>query len=412
MLAPCSPKPWRSTATVRFYAGQGVDWSQVERAVELVERERPTPLHLRPSLRAGMLLMYTGQFAEARTQLDRFIAGAMEGIGDCSDGPCYLAWAAWMEAMNGELERATLYYREAERRTAAPGNQQHRICVYVQGVLVNGLRGDTAAARADAVAALEVAQAAGEASPITWVRTALAMLEHSLGDPAAAWAAVEPLVDGVERAGVRDPSGFGFVPEAILALAALGDLDRAELLSSIWDERARELDRALALAAGGRCRAVIAGARGKWAAADDAVAEALREHKRVDAPIELGRSLLVAGQLRRRQRQKADARESLEAAVGLFERCGAVLWAQRARDELDRVGRRRAAGELSATQTPVAELVAEGKSNRQVAAELFISPKTVEANLARVFRVLDVHSRTELAVEWPRRLVAPGQSGN
>ena len=143
-----------------------------------------------------------------------------------------------------------------------------------------------------------------------------------------------------------------------------------------------ELDRALALAMGGRCRAVIAGARGDWAAADDAIAEALREHKRVDAPIELGRSLLVEGQLRRRQRQKADARESLEAAVGLFERCGAVLWAQRARDELDRVGRRRAAGELSATQQRAAELVAEGKSNRQVAAEMFISPKTVEANLA------------------------------
>ena len=68
-------------------------------------------------------------------------------------------------------------------------------------MLVNGLRGDTAAARADAVAALDVAQAAGEASMVPWVRTALAMLEHSLGDPAAAWAAVEPLVDGVERDG-------------------------------------------------------------------------------------------------------------------------------------------------------------------------------------------------------------------
>ena len=83
-----------------------------------------------------------------------------------------------------------------------------------------------------------------------------------------------------------------------------------------------------------------------------------------------------------------------------------------ARDELDRVGRRRGAGELTFTQTRVAELVAEGKSNREVAAELFISRKTVEANLARVFRVLDVRSRTELAVEWPRRLVAPGQFGS
>jgi DNA-binding CsgD family transcriptional regulator len=259
------------------------------------------------------------------------------------------------------------------------------------------------------VAALDVAHAAGEVSLVPWVRTALAMLEHSLGDPAAAWAAVEPLVDDVERYGIADPVGFGFVPEAILALAALGDLDRAELLLSIWDERARQLDRALALAMGGRCRAVIAGARGDWAAADDAIADALREHKRVDTPIELGRTLLTEGQLRRRQRQKADARESLEAATALFERCGAALWAQRARDELDRVGRRCATGDLTVTQTRVAELVAAGKSNRQVAAELFISPKTVEANLARVFRVLDVRSRTELAVEWARRMVGVGQ---
>ena len=160
-------------ATVRFFAGQGVDWSQVERALELEDRERLTPLHLRPSLRAGMLLMYTGRFSEARRQLERFIAGAMEGVGDGSDGPCYLSWAAWMEAMNGEIERATIYYREAVRRTAAPGNQLNRICIYVHGVLINGLRGNVAAARADAVAALDVAQASGEVSLVPWVRTRL-----------------------------------------------------------------------------------------------------------------------------------------------------------------------------------------------------------------------------------------------
>jgi DNA-binding CsgD family transcriptional regulator/tetratricopeptide (TPR) repeat protein len=395
--------------TVRFFAGEGVDWNQVERALDLEERERLTPLHLRPSLLAGMLLMYTGRYAEARTLLQRFIADAMQGVGDGTDGPCFLTWAAWMEAMNGEVGRATIYHREAERRTASPGNQLNRVCVYVHGVLVHGLRGDAAVARADAAAALDVAHAAGEVSLVPWVRTALAMLEHSLGDPAAAWAAVEPLVGDVERYGIADPVGVGFVPEAILALGAIGDLDRAEFLLSSWDERARQLDRPLALAMGGRCRAVIAGARGDWAAADDAIADALREHKRVDAPIELGRTLLTEGQLRRRQRQKADARESLEAATALFERCGAVLWAQRARDELDRVGRRCATGELTVTQTRVAELVAAGKSNRQVAAELFISPKTVEANLARVFRVFDVRSRTELAVEWTRRMVVVGQ---
>jgi DNA-binding CsgD family transcriptional regulator len=390
-------------ATVRFHAGRGVDWEQVDRALELEDSERLTRLHLRPSLLAGMLLMYTGRFAESRLRLRRYITDALEGGGDGTDGPCFLSWAAWMEAMNGQVELAATYYREADRRTAAPGNQLNRLCVHVHGVFINGLRGDAPAARADAATALQVAEAAAEVGLVPWVRTALAMLEHSLGDPAAAWAAVEPLVDGVEQRGVGDPVDFGFVPEAILALARLDELDRAEQLLSIWDERARRLDRALALAMGGRCRAVIAAARGHWAVADDALADALREHKRVDAPIELGRTLLVEGQLRRRQRQKADARESLEAALGIFDRCGAVLWAQRAGEELDRVGQRRDAGELSATQTRVAELVAAGKSNREVAAELFISPKTVEANLARVFRALQVRNRAELAAEWARR---------
>jgi tetratricopeptide (TPR) repeat protein len=213
-------------ATVRFFAGQGVDWSQVEHALDLEDRERLTPLHLRPSLLAGMLLMYTGRYAEARDLLRPYIADAMEDRGDGTDGPCFLTWVAWMEAMNGQIERATVYHREAERRTAAPGNQLNRVCVYVHGALINGLRGDPTAARADAAAALEVAEAAGEVSLVPWVRTALAMLEHSLGDPAAAWAAVEPLVDEVERFGVGDPVGSGFVPEAILALAAL-DLGRA-----------------------------------------------------------------------------------------------------------------------------------------------------------------------------------------
>ena len=408
----CRDRPGRAVlaealaldATVRFCAGQGVDWSQVERALEFEDRQRLTPLHLRPSILAGLLLMHTGSYAKARTLLDRFIAEAMEGRGDGTDGPHLLAWVAWMEAMNGEIERATTYHGEAAR-TAAPRDQLNRVWVHVHGVLVNALRGDQAAARADAAVAL----AAGEVHLDRWVRTALAMLEHSLGDPAAAWAAVEPMVDAAEIFGIGEPAGFGFVPEAILALAALGKLDRAERLLAMWDKRAHRLDQALALAMGGRCRAVIAAARGDRSTADDALADALREHKRVDAPIELGRTLLVEGQLRRRQRRKADARESLEGALGIFERCGAVLWAQRASEELDRVGTRRPAGELSATQTRVAELVAEGKSNRQVAAELFISPKTVEANLARVFRVLEVHNRAELAAEWARRFaVAAG----
>jgi DNA-binding CsgD family transcriptional regulator len=241
--------------------------------------------------------------------------------------------------------------------------------------------------------------------PLLWTTTALAMLEHSLGNAAAAWATVEPLVERVEQHGIREPMEYGFVPEAALALVALGDVERAQRLVAMWDEPSRRVDRAWALAVGARCRALLAAERGEWAAADEALAEAFLQHQRVDMPIELGRTLLLQGQLRRRRRRKASARESFLAAVDLFDRSHAPLWAKRAHEELDRVGRRsqRADGELSATEQRVAELVAAGKTNRQVAAELFISPKTVDSNLVRIYRTLGVQGRAELAARWADR---------
>jgi DNA-binding NarL/FixJ family response regulator len=88
----------------------------------------------------------------------------------------------------------------------------------------------------------------------------------------------------------------------------------------------------------------------------------------------------------------------LTTALALFEELGATLWAERAREELARVGGRAPAGdELTPTERRIAELVAEGLTNREVAATLFVTPKTVESALTRIYRKLDVRSRTELA---------------
>ena len=113
-------------------------------------------------------------------------------------------------------------------------------------------------------------------------------------------------------------------------------------------------------------------------------------------PFELGRTLMVKGQVERRAKQKRAARSSLTRALGIFESLGAPLWAERTRSELSRVGGLSAPGELTATERQIAELVVQGRTNREVADALFVSVKTVEANLSRVYHKTGVRSRREL----------------
>ena len=106
---------------------------------------------------------------------------------------------------------------------------------------------------------------------------------------------------------------------------------------------------------------------------------------------------MCLGVSQRRAKRRGDARRWLGEALEEFERLGTPLWAGRAREELARVaGRPRAGSRLTETEDRVATLVAEGRSNKQVAAALFVSVKAVEAHLTRIYPKLGVHSRTEL----------------
>jgi DNA-binding NarL/FixJ family response regulator len=114
-------------------------------------------------------------------------------------------------------------------------------------------------------------------------------------------------------------------------------------------------------------------------------------------PFELGCTLLLEGRLRRRANQKRAAAEALRQALELFEQLGAPTWVEQAGGELARVGlRHRTPDELTDTELRIAQLAAAGLTNREVAKAAFVSPKTVEANLARVYRKLGIHSRAEL----------------
>jgi DNA-binding CsgD family transcriptional regulator len=120
--------------------------------------------------------------------------------------------------------------------------------------------------------------------------------------------------------------------------------------------------------------------------------------------LELGRTLLVAGAVRRRMRQKKGARDLLQRALTTFDGLGAPLWCERAQRELARIGGRAPTSTgLTPTEAQIASHVAEGKTNREVAEALFVSVHTVEANLTRIYRKLDVRSRTELARKLKRR---------
>ena len=183
-------------------------------------------------------------------------------------------------------------------------------------------------------------------------------------------------------------------PDHIEALVALGRSDEALLLLGHLEWRGRTLPRPWIEASLPRARALVLAAQGRLADALAAV-EAAPDARAL--PFERGRLLLVKGQLERRTRQKLAAKDSLNEALRIFEALGSPPWAGRARDEIARLGlRHRPANELTGSERQIAELAAAGMTNRQVAELAFVSPKTVEATLARVYRKLDIRSRAEL----------------
>jgi DNA-binding CsgD family transcriptional regulator len=255
-------------------------------------------------------------------------------------------------------------------------------------------------ARRDAEAALAPSLRCGSNMLVAWQLTAMGFLEVSLGNNEAALAALQPL----QAMHAAEPHATeiitaGFIPDAVEALISLGRFAEAEPLVDRLERNGARLDRAWMLAVGARCRAMLLAANGDLDAASLAIQRAMDEHQRLPMPFERARSQLVLGQLQRRQRHKGVAAATLREVRRAFEDLGTPLWADRARSELDRatLDLSRAA-EFTPSEQRVAELAASGLTNREVAAAMFISTKTVEANLSRVCRKLDIRSRAELGL--------------
>jgi DNA-binding CsgD family transcriptional regulator len=201
----------------------------------------------------------------------------------------------------------------------------------------------------------------------------------------------------LERVDFREPAVWRIEGDAIEAAIAVGDLPKAEALAARFEQQAARSRIPWSLAVSARCRGLVLAAQGDLDAAVEAMRRACAEHERSPVPFERARTLLAHGQVLRRLKQKREARAVFEEALAIFDQLGAEPWVRRAEEELARVAVRRAPEQLSPTEARIAGLAAAGRSNAEIAAEVFVSRKTVEANLARAYRKLGIRSRAQLS---------------
>jgi DNA-binding CsgD family transcriptional regulator len=256
--------------------------------------------------------------------------------------------------------------------------------------------GNADTARSIATTCLALAEHAGDSPAAVRCLKSLGVLELSLGN---ADNAVEHLERGIkiEASAGYDPATLRIVPDAIEALLAVERLDDAAPLVDALASRAMRSKRPWPQATAARCHGLLDAAAGRLTEAETALTTAVEHHHRLPQPFERARTLLALGTVQRRTKQKRTARASLHEALRLFETLGATQWAVRTRAELARIaGRAGSPLALTATEEQVARLVADGATNREVAASLFMSVKTVETNLTHIYRKLGVTSRREL----------------
>jgi DNA-binding CsgD family transcriptional regulator len=377
----------------------GNEWrAAAARGRELEERTDPVQTAVSATFAFAVVLTWVDEFGPA-LELFRSMLEQAEERGEESAVPWILAQLCWAEFLAGSWEEADRHAEEGIDLALRADQEPQRVFALGVRALIRAGRGDVQGARADAEATLEGAEERGVMMATIVAAGALGLLELSLERFDAVDRLLGPLGARLEAGGVREPGSVRFAPDEIEALIGLGRLEEAKALLDVLERRARQLDRASALAAGGRCHGLLAAGRGDLDGALASLEKALGQHERVSMPFEQARTLLALGATRRRARMKRPAREALEQALAIFDALGARLWAEKARAELARIGGRRAAatGELTPTERRIAVLAAEGRSNKEIATALFVTPKTVGTQLSRIYRKVGVRSRTELA---------------
>jgi DNA-binding CsgD family transcriptional regulator len=282
---------------------------------------------------------------------------------------------------------------EADRSgawTTADGRQED-----MARIVVNAHAGDLEVARGVAERALTRPRNGGSTYWRGGFLAQLGFVETSARNWQAALAPLRELADIFATTGMVDLEQLLWGVDYADAALQVGSLEEVELAIAVL-RRQGAAGRPEATVAADRCEALLKATRG---GVDDALHDLVGvvDRRGAECPFEAARSRLALGQVYRRAGYKGMADEALNAAADTFDALGIPRWAERARHEAGRVGLYPTTGTLTETERRVAELVGSGHSNQQTAAELFISVKTVEANLTRIYRKLSVRSRTELA---------------
>ncbi|HEV2452560.1 MAG TPA: AAA family ATPase [Streptosporangiaceae bacterium] len=377
-----------------WMCGHQTDERQLDRALDLERQLGSVGSHGPPSEAAGLYLMGMGRLDEARAALERALARAeAEGV-EYVRADVLLRLSVIASQKGDPL-------RGAELARAGLDIAEQLVLEQLTSALLFGCgfaalqRGQPAEVTEAARRGLELSRAVGERVYLVCHEWLLGALDLALGNFAAAAARLRPLAGQLPSLG-RRPNSQSIATDAIEALIGAGELDEAASLLAATQQRYTD---PITSASAARCRGLLAAARGDPGEAVTHLDHAVElQAAMTPQPVQLGRTLLALGSMQRRLKQRRAARETLTEAIRLFQGAGAALWAARAEEELARVsGRAPSIGELTATELRVAELIAQGMSNRAAAAELFVTVRAIESTLTKIYAKLGVRSRTQLA---------------
>lgn len=389
-------RPWRET---------------MDRALALESATLGLRVLRHPSFAYGYCLSCADDVIGARAVFEQLMRRARDH-GDESSAPSLLNHLTMVELLGGNWAAANDYASDGYARALEGGQEPTQASILGRDALLKARRGALAEAREIAIRSLAVsagpgfepshpeAAMAGGGEVAMW---ALGSVELSLGNAERAHLWLGPLCDALLVAGVDEPGEVRALADDVEALVALGQVDKAEALVERLEAWARRVARPSVLGAANRCRGLLFVAQDDDASALAAFERAALAEEHSQLPFERAHTLLALGAHQRRVRQRSLARDTLGRAAAIYSKLGSAMGLQRAQAEIARIGGRRGSGdELTPTERQIAELVAEGRKNREVAAALVVTERTVEAALTTIFRKLEVRSRTELARKLAR----------
>ncbi|HET8969293.1 MAG TPA: LuxR C-terminal-related transcriptional regulator, partial [Gaiellaceae bacterium] len=384
----------------------------VKRALALQSACADRPILRQPRFAAAVVQFWHDDLEGASNAYREMAASATE-LGDESSMPYVRVMLAQIDCARSAFEAAVEQARAGISVAEQAGQQTLLAYVLAVRAVAEAHLGRSGEATDGGSRALELSSETGGVPPWIFASWALGHLALARGDADGALQSLEPVAVHHRREAIEEPGALPFLPDYIEALIESARTDDAESALERFQGAAETLGRPRAVAASHRCRGLLVATSEGVDAGLVELASAVELAAQGDMPFEHARALLGLGIAQRRAKQRSTARETLEEAAARFEELGAVLWAERARGELKRIsGRAATPGALTPAEQRVAVLVAEGKTNKEVAAALFLSDRTVEGHLARIFGKLGIRHRTEVARALQTRGIASPNTGD